>query len=217
LVLKYKHNTIGSFELNGFYSIIEDYIGGVYLSKTEQRPLTKGVLGVKRFENLGGAKMYGFEFSYGTPIKYRLRARVTASMTQGTIDEVDVLDINSSGNVTGHHLVKNDYLGEIPPMEAKLFLSYSLLNKKIIPEFSFRYVAAQNNISVAMQELTSESFYLMGFRIIYKHNANLSVIGGVNNLLDNAYYEHLNRRILGTDSRIYEPGRSFYINLIFNI
>jgi iron complex outermembrane receptor protein len=218
LVFKYQHNTIGAFEVNGFYSIIEDYIGGVYLPLSEQKPLTKGVIGVKRFENLGGAKMYGFEFSYGTPIKYRLRARVTASMTQGTINEVEVLDINpTTGKVTGSHLVKNDYLGEIPPMEAKLFLSYSLMNKKIIPEFSFRYVAAQNNISVAMQELTSESFYLMGFRIVYKHNTNLSIIGGVNNLLDKAYYEHLNRRVLGTDSRIYEPGRSFYINVIFNI
>jgi iron complex outermembrane receptor protein len=114
-------------------------------------------------------------------------------------------------------MVQNDHLGEIPPMEANLNVSYSFLNDRIVPLFTLRYVAAQNNISTAMQELTSESFTLLGFRLVYKHNSNLTVVGGVNNMLDNAYYEHLNRRILGTDNRIYEPGRSFYINLIFNI
>jgi len=217
LVLKYHQKAIGAFEVNGFYSIIENYIGGEYLPPAVQKPLTKNVLGVKEFENLGGAKMYGFEFSYGTPVKYRLKARLTASVTKGTIDEVEVLEFNSSGKVTGSHIMKNDYLGEIPPLESNLFLSYSFLENKIVPELSFRYVAAQNKVSEAMQELTTPSFYLFGLRVVYKHNNNLSVIGGINNLLDQAYYEHLNRRILGTDSRIYEPGRSFYINVIFNI
>ena len=218
LVYKYQNKQIGGIELTGFYSIIQDYIGGVYLPPAVQKPLMNSVLGVKKFENLGGAKMYGFELSYGTPKKYKLKAQLTASMTSGTINEVEVLEINqSTGKVTGSLLVKNDNLGEVPPMEANMNISYSFLNGKIVPRFNLRFVAAQNNISVAMQELTSQSFTLMGLRIVYKHNANLTVVGGVNNMLDKAYYEHLNRRILGTDSRIYEPGRSFYINLIFNI
>ena len=218
LVYRYQHTNIGGFELTGFYSIIQDYIGGVYLPPSVQKPLMQSVLGVKKFENLGTANMYGFEFSYATPSRYKLKATLTASMTSGTIDEVEVLEVDPvSGKVTGSHLVQNDHLGEIPPMEANLNVSYSFLNDKIVPLFTLRYVAAQNNISTAMQELTSDSFTLLGFRLVYKHNNNLTVVGGVNNMLDNAYYEHLNRRILGTDSRIYEPGRSFYINLIFNI
>ncbi len=218
LVLKYNQQNIGAFEVNGFYSILQDYIGGVYLPPSEHKPLMNSVLGVKRFENLGGAKMYGFEFSYGTPLRYRLRARLTASVTQGKIDEVEVLEIDpNTGKVTGSHIKKNDYLGEIPPFESNLSVSYTLFDKKLIPELNFRYVAAQNNVSEAMQELTTPSFYLLGLRLSYRHNTNLTVVGGVNNLLDAAYYEHLNRRVLGTDYRIYEPGRSFYINVIFNI
>jgi iron complex outermembrane receptor protein len=218
LVYKYNNKGIGGFEVTGFYSIIQDYIGGVYLPPSVQKPLMKSVLGVKNFENLGGAKMYGFEFSYATPNKYKLRARLTAAMTSGTIDEVEVLEIDpNTGKVTGSHMAQNDNLGEIPPMEANLNVSYNFLNERIIPQFTFRYVAAQNNVSLAMQELTSESFTLLGLRVLYKHNANLTIVGGVNNMLDQAYYEHLNRRVLGTDRRIYEPGRSFYINLIFNI
>jgi iron complex outermembrane receptor protein len=218
LVVKYHQDKIGSFELNGFYSILQDYIGGVYLPPAEQKPLMNKVLGVKRFENLGGAKMYGFEFSYGTPLRYKLRARLTASYTLGTIDEVEVLEVDPlTHKVTGSHIKKNDYLGEIPPLEANLHISYRFLKNRIIPEVSLRYVADQNNVSEAMMELTSPSFLLMGLRLSYKHNSNLTVVGGINNLFDTAYYEHLNRRVLGTDMRIYEPGRSCYINFIFNI
>jgi len=67
LVFKYRNAKYGAVEITTFYSLIENYIGGAYLPPSVQRPLTQNVLGVKRFENLGGAKMYGFEFSYGTP------------------------------------------------------------------------------------------------------------------------------------------------------
>jgi len=217
IVYKYGNHKFGSVELTGFYSIIQDYIGGVYLPPSEQRPLMQSVLGVKRYENLGGAKMYGFEFSYGTPLKFPLRARLTAAYTAGTIDEVEVLEFNAAGKVSGSHIVKNDNLGEIPPMEVNLNLSYALFDKKFVPQFTARYVIAQKNVSVAMQEIQSKQFTVLGLRLLYKHNNNFSVVGGVNNLLDNAYYEHLNRRILGTDSFIYEPGRTYYVNFIFNI
>jgi len=217
LIFKYRHAKLGSVEVTGFYSLIQDYIGGVYLPPSEQRPLMQSVLGVKRFENLGGAKMYGFELSYGTPAEYPLRARLTAAYTAGTINEVEVLEYNAAGKVSGKHIMKNDNLGEIPPLEVNLNLSYSLFNKQLVPQFTARYVLAQKNVSLAMQEIESEQFTVLGFRLLYKLNPRFSVIGGVNNMLDNAYYEHLNRRILGTDSFIYEPGRSFYVNLIFNI
>ena len=36
-------------------------------------------------------------------------------------------------------------------------------------------------------------------------------------LFDQAYFEHLNRNIIGTKYSLYEPGRSFYVNLFFKI
>ena len=79
-----------------------------------------------------------------------------------------------------------------------------------------RYSAAQNRVSKAMQELTTPAFTLLDMSVSYRYNANFRIVGGVNNALNRAYYEHLNRRVLGTDSRIYEPGRVFFTNLIFN-
>ncbi len=217
LVYKYKHQTYGAVELTAFYSIVQNYIGGVYLPPSVQKPLTQGTLGVKKFDNIGTANLYGFELSYATPSRYKWRASLTAATTMGTIDEAEVLDLDANGKVTGTHMVSNDPLGEIPPLNMNLRLSYRLLNDKLIPNLNFRYVAAQNRVSESMQELTSPSFSLLDFSIMYKHNKNLSIIGGVNNLLDKAYYEHLNRRVLGTDHRLYEPGRVIFVNIIFNI
>jgi len=50
---------------------------------------------------------------------------------------------------------------------------------------------------------------------IYK---GISLSAGIRNLLDNAYFEHLNRRlnpgIAGTGSQyLYEPGRSAFVEL----
>ncbi len=217
IVYKYNNQKFGGIELTAFYSIVQDYIGGIYLPPAVQKPLTQGVLGVKKFDNLGIAKLYGLEFSFATPQRYKWRLSYTAAFTKGTINEVDVLDYDANGNITGSSIVKNDPLGEIPPMNMKLNASYKFYNNKLIPSISYRYSAAQNNVSKAMQELTTPSFLLLDVSLKYKHNQNLTVVGGVNNVFDKAYYEHLNRRVLGTDSRLFEPGRIFFVNLIFNI
>ena len=40
---------------------------------------------------------------------------------------------------------------------------------------------------------------------------------GIKNIANTAYYEHLNRRIIGYEEKLYEPGRSFYINLLLSL
>ncbi len=217
IVYKYNNQKLGGLEATAFYSFIQDYIGGVYLPPSVHKPLMQSVLGVKRFENLGNASLYGFELSYATPNRYKWRASITTSYTAGTLSEVGALDFDNNGNVVGQSMLTNDPLGEIPPFNLNLNLKYKLFNAKIIPSINYRFSGAQNRVSTAMQELTTPSFSLLDFSILYKHNQYFRVVGGVNNVFNISYYEHLNRRILGTNSRIYEPGRVLYINLIFNI
>ena len=217
LVYKYNNYKLGGIELTGFYSIVQNYIGGTYLPPSVQKPLTQGVIGVKKFDNLGTANLYGFELSYATPDRYKWRVSYTAAVTKGTIKEVEVLDMDANGNVIGSSMVSGDPLGEIPPLNMNLGLSYRILDNMLIPSLNFRYSAAQNNVSTAMQELTTPSFSVLDLSLKYKHSDYLSIVGGINNVFDKAYYEHLNRRVLGTDTRIYEPGRVLFVNLIFNI
>ena len=44
-----------------------------------------------------------------------------------------------------------------------------------------------------------------------------SFVTGVENMFNTPYYEHLNRRIVGSTERLYEPGRVFYFTVIFKI
>jgi iron complex outermembrane receptor protein len=215
LVMKYNNQKYGSVELTGFYSIVQNYIGGTYAWGT--KPLTAGSQGVKEFNNLGTANLYGFEFAYATPEQFKWRAMLTAAYTAGTIKEVEVMEFDANGVVTGFHTTDNDPLGEIPPFNFNAKFTYKLMKDRLIPGVNFRYSATQNNISTAMQELTTPDFALLDFSFLYKHNKNFSISTGVNNVFDKAYFEHLNRRVLGTDTRLYEPGRVFFVNLIFNI
>lgn len=216
LVFKYKKEKIGAFELTAFYSIITDYISGVYIPKTIQKPLTAQVLGVKKFDNIGTANMAGFEFGYASPNHYKWRLSATAAYTMGNIAEVEVFEFDANHNAINSEIIKNDPLAEIPPLDAKVNFGYKFMNGKIIPVIGFRYVAAQNRISKANLEPNSPSFNLLNLSVLYKYNEYLDVSAGVNNIFDVAYAEHLNRRVLGTDFRIQEPGRIIYINLNFN-
>jgi iron complex outermembrane receptor protein len=217
LVYKYNNQNIGGVEVTVFYSFIQDYIGGVYLPPSVQKPLMQSVLGVKKFDNLGNANLYGFELSYATPTRNDWRVSLTTSYTAGTINEVEVLEFDANGKVVGKSMISNDPLGEIPPLNVNLNASYKFLGGKIVPSLNYRFSSSQDRVSVAMQEITTPSFSLFDMNLMYKHNQYFRVVGGINNIFDVSYYEHLNRRILGTNTRIYEPGRVFYVNLIFNI
>jgi iron complex outermembrane recepter protein len=58
---------------------------------------------------------------------------------------------------------------------------------------------------------------LLSFSAKYKINKYANITAGVNNIFDRAYYEHLNRKIIGTTGKLYEPGRVFFVNLYLNI
>ncbi len=214
IVYKYNNEKLGGIELSAFYSFVQNYIGGELAAG--QKPLTQGVYGVKKFENLGNANLYGFEFAYATPSKYNFRASVTAAITQGSIDGVQELIYDDNNLLIDTKTIDNDPLGEIPPFNANLNLSYKLFNNKLIPQVNVRYSAAQDRISVSMGELPTDAFTLLDASVVYKYSQHLNLVVGVNNILDLAYYEHLNRRVLGTNTRLYEPGRVIFTNLILN-
>ncbi len=215
LTLKYTNETWGQMSLNGFFSWVTDYITGIKVPPSEIMPQTKGVLGVKRFENIDDAYLYGFEYSWITPAELRWGGSLTAAMTSG-INPNAVRYIVENGQVVGSEIVKNDPLPEIPPFEANIRVHYYWFDRKLMPEVNLRFVAAQNHVSQAYDERTTPGFFLAGINAVYKANTNLSFAGGITNIFNNAYYEHLNRRIIGSKADLYEPGISFYLNVNVN-
>lgn len=218
---KYIHPNIGGFDITYFYSYVQNFIMGERIPPAIQRPLTDAVFGVKRFENFETGIFQGFEFAYRSPEKYDWGIAASASYTHSIIHNTIKPIIDPAQpplqSVIGEEIVARDPAPEIPPFEANISLRYRLFHNKIIPTLSCRVVAAQNHVSDAYLEDPTEGFTIFNANIAYIHNQYLSLSLGINNIFDIAYYEHLNRRVIGSRANFYEPGRVFYVNAIVNI
>jgi iron complex outermembrane receptor protein len=216
LTLKYSDEIFGNIYVNGFYSYVNDYISSVLLPSSVITPGTLGAPGVKQFVNVDKATFTGFELGYTSPQAFKLGVSIVAALTYGRIPEVTSYVV-VAGQVTGDTLLKNDALPEIPPFETTISLNYRMLNGKLVPKISYRLVAAQHHVSQAFYELETPGFSLLNFSVAYKVSKNMGVSAGVNNIFDVSYYEHLNRRIVGSTEKLYEPGRMLFVNLNLSI
>jgi iron complex outermembrane receptor protein len=200
----------GSLSVGGFFSYIEGYILGVVLPPSVIKPSTQGAPGVKQFSNADKAFLTGFELGYQSPPVYKWEISATLAATYGILPEATKYII-SGGQVVGSETVKNDPLPEIPPMEGTIQFSYKFFHGKLVPVARVRLVSAQNRVAEAYDEKTTPGFITAGFSFSYTPCRFASVAAGVENLTNTSYYEHLNRRIVGSTERLYEPGRVFFI------
>jgi iron complex outermembrane receptor protein len=194
--------------------LVTDYIGSERVPPSEIRPQTKGVLGVKKFVNFDKVWLTGFEVSWTSPSDKLWHIRADMAYTYGVNPEAIGYKLEN-GQIVDEVTIKNDALPEIPSLELHVLLDYDLFNKKLTPSVFWRLVAPQNHISKSYGEQKSDFFQTLDVKLKYVFNRYLSVWGGVNNLFDVYYFEHLNRNIIGSSGPLYEPGRNFFVNLMF--
>ncbi|GAB4328401.1 MAG: TonB-dependent receptor [Bacteroidales bacterium] len=211
--IRWLDTPVGTFNAGLFFSRLERYIRGVWLPPAEQKPRTSGVTGVKRYENSGNALLYGFEFSWDSPRSLPVTLRWSGGYTTGTLDEAVKVVVNESGEVTGTQVIKNDALEEIPPFDTRIEAGVPLFDKKLYVWTLFRWVAAQNHVSQSAYESTTPGFLTADVNVNWQINRVIFLAAGVSNLFDQAYYEHLNRNIVGSNLPLYEPGRSLFVKL----
>jgi len=216
ITLKYFNEKAGSVYLNGFYSYVDDYISSVMLPSSIVMPATPGAPGVKQFVNVDYATYAGFEMGLTSPQMYKLGGSMVAALTYGRIPSVTKYIITGN-QVTGDTIIKNDALPEIPPFETTLNVYYRFFKGKLIPKISFRYAASQHHVSEAFYEPETPDFSLLNLSLVYKVNKAIGITAGINNIFDKSYYEHLNRKIIGTTEKLYEPGRVMYIQVNIEI
>jgi iron complex outermembrane receptor protein len=204
----------GMINFGTFYSYVTNYITGTALPESVVKPQTKGVYGVKQFTNADHVWLTGFELSYHTPLTKPWLFSAVAGYTHA-VNPLAVYNIIENGQVTGTEEVKNDPLSEIPPFEGTISFSWKFFDGRLVPKANIRAVAAQNRISRAYEERTSPGFVLAGLSLFYQFNQWLHVSAGIDNIFDVAYYEHLNRNIIGSTDNFYEPGRNMYLTLSF--
>ncbi|MFA7138302.1 MAG: hypothetical protein EOL88_08970 [Bacteroidia bacterium] len=196
-----------------FFSYVKNYITA---NRIPEKPLTADVLGVKQFINGEAAFLRGFEATFCTHKNRLIGVNWYAAITFGTIRNAEQTLINSYGQVTGTTRLTTDALPEIPPFETTLNLSVPQRIKNFTPILSLRYVAAQKHISRAYYEQETPGFLLINLFARLKPTKEITINAGVNNLLDTGYYEHLNRRVIGSTVNLPEPGRVLFVQIIFN-
>lgn len=206
----------GLISASVFYSYVNRFISGVLVPETVAKPQSKGVYGVKQFQNIGDVWLTGFELSWKTPDSWKWGASADAALTYGVNPEVERYIIQN-GEVTGKETLKNDALPEIPPLEGNMEVFVKFLNGKLVPRANVRLVAAQGHISQAFEEKESPGFVVAGLSFTWQAHPALNVSGGIGNLFDQPYYEHLNRRMINTPGNLHEPGRSCFVTLRFKV
>ncbi|MFK5958241.1 MAG: TonB-dependent receptor [Lutibacter sp.] len=187
--------TLSHFKLSGtvFHSFLEDYISAKVNTNIPRKfmPTTPPIY-TKQFVNLNKASQTGFEFNMDYRATQNLKFTSSISYTRG--ENMDL----------------NEPLPQIPPFMAILGTKYENANYWFA--FNTRFVAKQNRVSSSYMETETPSFGTIDFRVGFEPIHNLTIGFAALNILDKAYYEHLNYSFKGSNTlsgKILEPGRNF--------
>jgi iron complex outermembrane receptor protein len=195
LTLEYR--TISTrLQFDFFASYLQDYISGQINPDVQPRlPMSPGV---REYINIDEAFKTGFEFGWSQALFDNFTQTINAAFTYG------------------QDLVLDEPLPEIAPMDFRYTLNGSFWRGRLNPEISLRHATSQERISDEFGENTTPSFTVIDLSLDVGITRNASVSAGVENLLDEAYYEHLSRSARGADQpAIFAPGRSVF--LTFNL
>ncbi|MFD2200783.1 TonB-dependent receptor domain-containing protein [Shivajiella indica] len=193
LVLSYNRSKI-SVELNLFAAYLTNNITA---EKTELTPRLPTSPGVRQFVNIDQALKTGFETSFNHLIGYGFRQQLMFAYTYG------------------QNLVLSEALPEIAPFDLRYAIIGSHFNNRLNTAIRLRHVSAQNRISESFGETVSQKFTLIDIDASYDITSFMAAKVGVQNLFDQAYYEHLNRPIGINRVPMYAPGRNFFFMLNF--
>lgn len=181
------------FQLNGFYSIMENYISGVI--RRDIMKYSMKAPGVRQMQNIEKAFKYGFEAQTKIQILPKLKTEMAIAYTFAEDSQT-----------------KNP-LPEIAPLDFRWKWEANL--SPVLLVIKYRFVGAQNRINPDFGELKTPDFSLLDFQLQYRPFSNASFNFEILNVFDRAYAEHLNRTLnTNNQKRIFMPGRSF--NLTFS-
>lgn len=182
-------------ELTLFSSFLQDYISSEI--RTDLSPRLPMSPGVRQFINIDNAFIGGFEASWSQILFAGLQHQMSVAYTYGE-DKVLI-----------------EPLPEIAPLDLRYTLMGSYLKNKLHPELVFRTVIAQDRVSTNFGESATPAFTLVDFNVRYQISKILRAATGIQNLFDEAYYEHLSRNMSG--SPINAPGRNIFLSLTLDL
>ncbi len=180
--------------LNVYASYVDDFISSlVDESLTPRLPNSPGV---RRYINIDNALLSGFELNWQQQFLPELQHQFSVAYTYGEDKERD------------------EALPEIPPLDMRYTIKGNLMNNKLHPEIMLRHVLKQTRISNEFAEVETPAFTTLDMSIKYRINPTISASVIAQNLLDEAYFEHLNRAFRSDQTqRIFAPGRNIIVSV----
>ncbi len=193
LNLKVSMGEKSSIDVDVFAAYLDDYISSfIDTTLTPRMPMSPGV---RRFENIDQAFKAGVEVNWSQGLWVGLAQRLGIAYTYG------------------QDLDRAQPLPEIAPLDVRYTLYGNYWSSKVQPELSIRYVADQSRISPEFGETRTPSFVLLDLKLAFQVTKGFSFDLGVQNLLDELYYEHLNRSVRGSGNPIFAPGRNILMHV----
>ena len=106
-------------------------------------------------------------------------------------------------------------LPSISPLEARagFWIRQPAENPAWGVEFSARIVDSQDRVASSIGELPTAGFTVYNLRGFWQATERLTLVGGVENLTDKFYREHLDLR---TGRGVFQPGITFYTGAQMN-
>lgn len=193
LVLGYQREKI-ALELTLFGSYLDDYISSV---KTDLKPRLATSPGVRQYVNVDKAVKTGVELNF----KQHLTGNLSLSL--------------GLAYIYGQDLVLDAALPEIAPLDFRYGILGQFLDRKLQTGINLRHVIAQERVSEAFGEGATPGFTLLDLDVSYPIGKMLLVKGGVQNIFDETYYEHLTRPIGADKTPMYAPGRNYFLMVSF--
>lgn len=181
-----------------FYRRINDYIQGVPTSNAVANMISTMMSGkaALMFDNVD-AKMYGMDTGYGYRISDRLKLEGNLSYVRGKRRDAD------------------DNLYRVAPLNNRLALIYENARLTLAGE-SVLY-APQNLVSSFNEEEKTSGYGIFNLSGSYRFSNQLSFSGGIENLFDHRYDDHLSAYNRNGDSdiavgdRLPGAGRNIYL------
>ena len=185
-----------AFQLNLFARRISDYITLQPTNPPLSTRLPMSPPTVYQYIN-GDASFFGGE----------------ASLVYGLTDLVTA-DLGASYLRAEDNELNEPVLG-ISPLTGRLGLRYEDASGRYFVEGSSTAVASQDRVSTTRNENATDSYVTIGLLTGLATVQGWNVRVGIENLLDEQYWNHLNARNPFGGARIPEPGRVFYVDVSY--
>ena len=192
-----------SADLSVFYSFVKDFVTLYNDTTVYGSPAGADSDDKARSYTNVDANFYGGELSVTVAVTDTLFLEMGSSYIRGR------KETDPSRNIT------DEDIAEIPPMKGRLALRYD--TGAYFAQVEGIFQATQDKVDSDLGEEKTPGWGVVNI----KAGAEIGrarLLLGVENLFDKFYYEHLSylRDPFSAGTKVPEPGRSFYVNLIYN-